>query len=79
MSPHTPISIHHVNFVVERGTLDQAKEFYCDVIGFGSDPVPQLQRDSLMWYAFTQSSDDFYYNNSLHHHIGSGSVMAHNK
>lgn len=27
-----------------------AEEFYGKVLGFPSDPVPQLQRETLRWY-----------------------------
>ena len=47
----TPVMLQHVNFVVPNGKLPQAKEFYSGVIGFGIDPVPHLQRDTLAWYA----------------------------
>jgi hypothetical protein len=51
MAPsYTPIALQHVNLVVPRGTLHVAKEFYGEVIGFASDPVPQLQKDVLLWY-----------------------------
>lgn len=45
----TPTALQHVNFTVPIGSLDLAREFYCDVIGFGNDPVPQRQKDSLLW------------------------------
>lgn len=47
----SPILLQHVNLVVEKGTLELAEEFYGEVLGFKSDPVPQLQRDSLRWQA----------------------------
>lgn len=31
-------------------TLEQAQEFYGDVIGFKNDQVPQAQRDTLLWF-----------------------------
>lgn len=45
----SPISLQHVNLVVDKGSLELAEEFYGEVLGFKSDPVPQLQRDSLRW------------------------------
>jgi hypothetical protein len=49
MAPYTPTLIQHINLAVPVGTLNLATQFYGGVIGFGSDPVPQLQRDSLLW------------------------------
>ena len=49
MAPYTPTLLQHVNLAVPVGTLDLATQFYGGVIGFGSDPVPQLQRESLLW------------------------------
>ncbi|KIR73519.1 hypothetical protein I310_02190 [Cryptococcus deuterogattii CA1014] len=49
-SSYTPIAIQHVNLAIPKGTLEQAQEFYGDVIGFKNDPVPQLQRDTLLWF-----------------------------
>jgi len=50
MAPYTPTLLQHINLAVPAGTLDLATQFYGGVIGFGSDTVPQLQRDSLLWY-----------------------------
>ena len=44
------ISLQHVNLCVPDGTLHLAEEFYGQVLGFESDPVPQAQRDGLRWY-----------------------------
>lgn len=49
MPPYTPTLLQHINLAVPAGTLQLATEFYGGVIGFASDPVPQLQRDSLLW------------------------------
>jgi 4-hydroxyphenylpyruvate dioxygenase-like putative hemolysin len=49
MASHTPITLQHVNLTVPAHTLDLAREFYGEVIGFVEDPVPQLQRDTLLW------------------------------
>jgi hypothetical protein len=49
MAPYTPTLLQHVNLAVPPGTLELATQFYGGVIGFGSDPVPHLQRDSLLW------------------------------
>ena len=50
MASYAPILLQHVNLPVPDGTLGLATEFYGEVIGFKSDPVPQLQRDSLLWW-----------------------------
>ncbi|WVF70162.1 hypothetical protein IAT40_004950 [Kwoniella sp. CBS 6097] len=50
MPSYTPVLLQHVNLVVPRGQLHLAQEFYGDIIGFENDPVPQLQRDSLLWF-----------------------------
>ncbi|WWD08061.1 hypothetical protein V865_006171 [Kwoniella europaea PYCC6329] len=50
MPPYTPILLQHVNLPVPKGTLHLAQEFYGEVIGFENDPVPQLQRDILLWF-----------------------------
>lgn len=50
-SSYTPIAIQHVNLAIPKGTLEQAQEFYGDVIGFKNDQVPQLQRGTILWYA----------------------------
>jgi len=52
MAPYTPTLLQHINLAVPAGTLDLATQFYGGVIGFGSDTVPQLQRDSLLWYVW---------------------------
>ncbi|KAK1927136.1 hypothetical protein DB88DRAFT_537117 [Papiliotrema laurentii] len=44
------ISLQHVNLCVPKGTLHLAEEFYGQVLGFASDPVPQAQRDGLKWF-----------------------------
>jgi hypothetical protein len=49
MAPYTPTLLQHINLAVPVGTLNLATQFYGGVIGFGSDPVPHLQRDSLLW------------------------------
>jgi hypothetical protein len=49
MASYTPYAIQHINLSVPEGTLHLAEEFYGIVIGFPSDPVPQLQRDTLRW------------------------------
>jgi hypothetical protein len=49
MASYAPTLLQHVNLPVPDGTLGLATEFYGEVIGFESDPVPQLQRDSLLW------------------------------
>lgn len=46
----SPYAIQHVNLSVPEGTLPHAEEFYGGVLGFASDPVPSLQRDSLRWF-----------------------------
>ena len=46
---YSPIALQHVNLTVPRGALPLASQFYGEVIGFASDPVPVLQRDSLLW------------------------------
>lgn len=46
---YTPIAIQHVNLAIPKDTLEQAQEFYGDVIGFKNDQVPQAQRDTLLW------------------------------
>lgn len=46
----SPYAIQHVNLSVPEGTLAAAEEFYGDVLGFASDPVPSLQRESLRWF-----------------------------
>ncbi|OCF59199.1 hypothetical protein L486_03701 [Kwoniella mangroviensis CBS 10435] len=50
MPPYTPILLQHVNLPVPKGTLHLAQEFYGEVIGFENDPVPQLQREILLWF-----------------------------
>lgn len=49
-SSYTPIAIQHVNLAIPKGTLEQAQEFYGDVIGFKNDQVPQLQRGTILWF-----------------------------
>ena len=49
MPPYTPTQLQHINLAVPAGTLLLATDFYGQVIGFASDPVPQAQRDSLLW------------------------------
>jgi len=49
MPAYTPTQLQHINLPVPTGTLGLATEFYGDVLGFASDPVPELQRDSLLW------------------------------
>lgn len=49
MASYTPYAIQHINLSVPEGTLHLAEEFYGQVIGFPSDPVPSLQRNSLRW------------------------------
>ncbi len=49
MPSYTPFLLQHVNLTVPKDTLHLASEFYSDVIGFGIDPVPVLQRDTLAW------------------------------
>ncbi|WOO85358.1 uncharacterized protein LOC62_07G008858 [Vanrija pseudolonga] len=50
MASYTPYAIQHINLSVPEGTLHLAEEFYGEVIGFPSDPVPSLQKDSLRWF-----------------------------
>lgn len=50
MASYTPYGIQHINLSVPEGTLPLAEEFYGKVLGFPSDPVPQLQRETLRWY-----------------------------
>ncbi|KAK4688576.1 hypothetical protein P7C73_g1555, partial [Tremellales sp. Uapishka_1] len=51
MAPsYSPIALQHINLVVKRGTLDLAREFYADTVGFGIDKVPALQKDTLAWF-----------------------------
>ena len=50
MASYTPIALQHVNLTVPAQTLDVAREFYGEVLGFKEDPVPQLQRDMLLWF-----------------------------
>ncbi|ORX39698.1 hypothetical protein BD324DRAFT_648329 [Kockovaella imperatae] len=50
MGDYTPIALQHVNLTVPPGKLQLATEFYGEVIGFHSDPVPALQRDMLLWF-----------------------------
>ena len=50
MTPsYAPIALQHINITVPKGGLDLAREFYKDVVGFGEDPVPQKQKDILLW------------------------------
>jgi hypothetical protein len=49
MPAYTPTLLQHVNLAVPNGSLHLATEFYGTVIGFASDEVPSLQRDSLLW------------------------------
>lgn len=50
MAPsYTPTLLQHVNLTVPEGALPLATEFYGEVIGFETDPVPELQRHMLLW------------------------------
>jgi 4-hydroxyphenylpyruvate dioxygenase-like putative hemolysin len=49
MPSYTPTLLQHINLAVPAGSLGLATEFYGEVIGFASDPVPHAQRDSLLW------------------------------
>lgn len=49
MPSYTPNLLQHINLTVPSGSLGLATEFYGEVIGFASDQVPALQRDSLLW------------------------------
>lgn len=50
MPDYSPYAIQHINLSVPNGTLALAEEFYGEILGFPSDPVPQLQRDTLRWF-----------------------------
>ncbi|WRT65117.1 uncharacterized protein IL334_002059 [Kwoniella shivajii] len=50
MAPYTPVLLQHVNLPVPKGTLQLAQEFYGEVIGFENDPVPQAQKEILLWF-----------------------------
>jgi len=41
--------IAHVNLLVPKGTLDQARAFYGTTLGFDVVPVPALQKETLAW------------------------------
>ena len=56
MPTYAPVLLQHINLTVPEGTLPLASEFYGEVIGFGVDPVPQLQKHMLLWYVHLVSS-----------------------
>lgn len=47
--------IAHINLTVPVGTLPAAHAFYGETLGFTSSPVPQLQRDRLVWFNIADS------------------------
>ena len=49
MASYTPITLQHINLTVPPHSLDLAREFYGEIVGFKEDPVPALQRDTLLW------------------------------
>jgi catechol 2,3-dioxygenase-like lactoylglutathione lyase family enzyme len=42
--------IHHINLVVPASSFPAATAFYGTTLGLTAVPVPQLQRDSLLWF-----------------------------
>jgi hypothetical protein len=42
--------IHHVNLIVQPGTLHLARDPYGDTLGLTSRPVPQVQGETLAWF-----------------------------
>lgn len=47
--------IAHINLIIPRGTLDQAKDFYGNTLGLKSRQVPELQKASLAWFDIADS------------------------
>lgn len=45
--------IAHVNLIVPAGTLDAANEFYGNVLGLISVPVPKSMEGKLAWFDIT--------------------------
>ncbi|OAA66981.1 glyoxalase family protein [Niveomyces insectorum RCEF 264] len=52
--------IAHVNLVVPKDTLDAARAFYSDTLGFVSAPVPVLQRSTLAWFNIGDSGQQIH-------------------
>lgn len=65
--------IHHINLVIPAGTLPLATEFYSSTLGLTQIPVPQLQRDTLAWFALGASGQQVHVAIGKPHDFGAAS------